>query len=143
MRFQHIDRRLHHWRDRMMLKIPTWLRGSARLAAVAGPNAGIAWHGEQEGEAEQQLKSEWVQMFRLNPLIKRGYLARATLAEAEAPRVVLVLAAAVQPDAAWLVAATQLGDLALPASAPFAVVILGPKQCAPLERVCRPFYYSV
>ena len=127
----------------MILKIPTWLRGNARLAAVDGPNAGITWHGAQEGEAEQRLKPEWVQMFRLNPLIRKGYLARATLAEGEPPRVVLVLATTVQPDAAWLAEATRLGDQALPASAPLAVTILRPKQCAPLERVCQPFYYSV
>jgi hypothetical protein len=127
----------------MILKIPTWLRGNARLAAVEGPNASIAWHGEQDGEAERKLKAEWVQVLRLNPLIKRGYFAKATLAEGEAPRVVLVLAAAVQPDAAWLAETTKLGDEALPAIAPLAVVILRPKQCAPLERVCSPFYYSV
>jgi hypothetical protein len=127
----------------MFLKIPTWLRGNARLAAVDGPNATITWHGEEDGITERRLKAEWVQMFRLNSHIRRGYLARATLAEGEAPRVVLVLATVVQLDVAWLAEATRLGDAALPGSAPLATTILRPKQCAPLERVCRPFYYSV
>ena len=127
----------------MSFKLPSWLVGSGRRPAVEPPQSSITWHGEQQGEAAGRLKPEWIQLLRLNPLVKKAFLVSATLADGEGARPVLVLVSKVQPDATWLASLTRLADQALPETAPLAVRTLGPKQCAPLERVCRPFYYSV
>ncbi len=127
----------------MGFKLPSWLVGSGRRRAVEAPASPITWHGEQQGEAAARLKPEWVQLLRLNPLIKKAFFVAATLADGEAARPVLVLVSAVQPDAAWLAGITRLADQAMPGTAPLTVHTLAPKACAPLERLCRPFYYSV
>jgi hypothetical protein len=124
-------------------KLPRWLVGSGRPPAVEAPRFSITWHGALQGEAVARLEAEWVQLLRLNPFVKKAFLARATLVEGEAARAVLVLVAKVQPEASWVAGLTRLADEALPEAAPLAVTTLGPKQTAPLERVCRPFYYSV
>jgi hypothetical protein len=80
--------------------------------------------------AAARLKPEWVQLLRLNPLIKKAFFVTATLAEGGSARPVLLLVSTVQPDATWLAGITRLADQAMP-------------DTAPLERVCRPFYYPV
>jgi hypothetical protein len=127
----------------MSFKLPAWLVGSGRAPSVETPASPITWHGEQAGEAAGRLKPEWVQLLRLNPLVKKAFFVSASLADGESARPVLVLVSTVKPDAAWLAGLTRLADQALPDAAPLAVQTLGPKACAPLERVCRPFYYSV
>jgi hypothetical protein len=127
----------------MVFKLPNWLAGSGRRPSVEAPASPITWHGEQAGEVAARLMPEWVQLLRLNPLVKKAFFVSATLAEGEAARPVLVLISKVQPDAAWLAGVTRLADQALPEAAPLAARVLGLKACAPLERVSRPFYYSV
>jgi hypothetical protein len=127
----------------MGFKLPSWLVGSGRVRAVEAAKSSLTWHGNLQGDAVERLKAEWVQVLRLNPLVKKAFFVRASLADGEAARPMLVLVAKVQPEASWLAGLTQLADGALPEAAPPAVTTLGPKDCAPLERVSRPFYYSV
>jgi hypothetical protein len=107
------------------------------------PRPQVLWHSEVDGAAEREFKVRCVQRLRLAPDIRRAYLVQATLIGATEPAVVLALATA-EPPAEGLL--QDLGDLAteqLAVEPRVAVITVRPGECAPIERVCTAFYYSV
>jgi urease accessory protein UreE len=126
----------------MLSRLIQWFRTRppARDPAPARPQ--IAWHGEQDGPAEREFKVRCVQRLRLAPEVRKAYLARATLAGAQEPGIVLVLAAAGQPGGVLLRDLRDLAAAVLAADMPVTVLAVRPGECAAIERVCGAFYYA-
>jgi hypothetical protein len=129
--------------DSILKRLPRWLRADAKVQPVSAVHAGIDYQGEHADDKAAALKGVLVQKLRLAPGIRRAFLVRAMLPGAPAPGVLLVLAAAAEPAASLTQPLLDVVQVNLPADVQLTLKIIKPGDCAPIERVCRPFYYAV
>lgn len=127
----------------ILKRLPRWLRTDHPPTPVSDVHAGITYHGEHEDDNAPRLKDALVQKLRQAPGIRKAILVSATLPGAPASGVLLVLAAKSEPAASVTHSLMELVKANLPPDAPLDLKIIKPADCAPIERVCRPFYYSI
>jgi hypothetical protein len=115
--------------DSILKRLPRWLRADAKVQPVSAVHAGIDYQGDHADDKAGPLKAV--------------LLVRATLPGATAPGVLLVLAATGETAASLTQPLLDVVQVNLPAEVPLTLKIIKPGDCAPIERVCRPFYYAV
>jgi hypothetical protein len=134
------------WLNKNPTMIKTFARLFRRTAQPVVPRVAppaVTWHAEHDGEVERRVKERWVEMFRLAPPIRRAFLAKATKPGETDPGVLLVLISRDTPDAELLQSIKRIAVAELPAELRFETLWLRPGEFAPIERVCRAFYFAV
>ena len=129
--------------DAILKRLPRWLRPDSAPPPISPAHAGINYLGEHLDDRAAALKVLLVQRLRLMPMVRKAFLVRATVAGEAATRLLLVFAATSEPVASQSQGLLDLVQETLPPGTPLSARTIKPADCAPIERVCRPFYYSV
>lgn len=129
--------------DAILKRLPRWLRPDGAPPPTSPAHAGITYLSAHEDEKSAALKTELVQRLRLMPTVRKAFLMRATIDGEPATSVLLVFAATSELAASQSQALLDRVRECVPAGEPLRLKTIKPGDCAPLERVCRPFYYSV